>query len=513
MQKTATAPAFSISELIHTIIGIAIMICGRYLSSPTLLVEPTQKLIDMGFPLIDGQIALSISQTGMLVIGLFFGIIYLWTFVSTVWPCFLGVFMLGASSYAPFNQVFNMFLGNPMTIQIFFLYIFAAALVQSNVAAYLSRYLMTHKMVEGRPWVLTGVILLTAYLVAFLDQISSVFIMWPAVYAIFKDVGYKKGDKYVSLMIVNVIAMILCSFSTDAIKGGSFYLLSGLYAMIAANPNLQVESMSYAAFLTFGITVSISVLFILLALMRFVFKVDVTPLKNFDVNILKKNELPPMNWQQKTIIVLFMLYALYMLLPGILPKTNPIAQFLSANIFGGTCLLAFALTFIQYKGKHLTDLQTTMAAYPMGTFFLIAVALLFGAAVNAPATNVSIFLEYVLRDWFGGLGFSTLLVLVIILAIIVTNFLNSVAAGLIFAPVIIAVCNAYGFNPSPVLACFFYAVLFAIATPAGSPFAAMLFANWEWISKKDVLLYGITASLIVIAVLVFIGAPLATMLF
>ncbi len=165
----------------HSIIGLLIMFFGRYLPAPSILVEPTQKLNDLGFPLVDGMSLITISEIGMTVVSIFLGVIYCWTFANMIWPCFLGVFLLGASHYAPMNTVLMGFLGNPMTVQIFCMLMFAAALIQSNVAQYLARYLMTHKINNGKPWMLTASIMLTSYLVAFLDQLSSVFLVMPTV--------------------------------------------------------------------------------------------------------------------------------------------------------------------------------------------------------------------------------------------------------------------------------------------------------------------------------------------
>ncbi len=504
--------AFSFSEVFHTIVGICIMIFGRNLTPLSINVAETPKLLNSGFTAVDGMVHLAVSEIGMTVLAIFLGMIYLWTFVSVVWPCFLGLFMLGISPYAPMAIVMKDFLGNPMTVQIFCLFIFAGALIKSNVAVYLARYLITHRVCQGRPWVLTGSLLLTSYLVAFIDQVSSVFLMWPALYIIFEEVGYEKGNKYVSSLIVGCMAMILCSFCSDAVKNGAFYILSGLYAIAEANPSLNVAHISYGSYLIFAIALSMSVLVLILFLMKFVFRVDVSPLKKLDVNILNKNPLPPMDWKQKGILYLFGFYAFYMLAPSFLPQGTAIASFIQQNLLGGIVLTVFLLGFIKYKEEPIADITTTSSAFPWSVFLLIASAFLFGNAVNAPKTNISLFLEYALGSYFDGFGFTMLCIASIIVGIVVTNFFNSVVAGLIFAPVLAALANAYGFSSGPLLAVFIFTVLFGLATPAASPFAAMVFGN-PWLSKKDAALYGVIYSLVVVLVLAAIGVPLATMLF
>ncbi len=510
--KSNPASAFSFSEVFHTIVGICIMIFGRNLTPLSIDVAETPKLLKNGFTAVDGIVHLAVTEIGMTVLAIFLGMIYLWTFVNVVWPCFLGLFMLGISSYAPMAIVMKDFLGNPMTVQIFCLFIFAGALINSNIAIYLARYLMTHRVCQGRPWVLTASILLTSYLVSFIDQVSSVFLMWPALYVIFEEVGYKKGDRYVSALIIGCMAMILCAFCSDAVKNGAFYILSGLYAIAQANPSLNIVPLSYGSYLVFAVAISFVVLVLILFLMKFVFRVDVSLLKKLDVNVLNKNPLPPMNWKQKGIIVLFAFYAFYMLAPSFLPKGTAIANFIQQNLLGGIVLTVFLLGFIKFKNEPLADITQTSKAFPWSVFLLIASAFLFGNAVNAPKTNISLFLEYALSSYFDGLGFAMLCVAGVIVAIIVTNFFNSVVAGLIFAPVLASIANAYGFNSGPLLATFTFTVLFGLATPAASPFAAMVFGN-QWLSKKDAALYGVIYSLVAVLVVAVIGVPLASMLF
>ena len=63
--------------------------------------------------------------------------------MDTVWPGLLGIVALIFSGYAPAGKVFSMFLGNPMVVMIFFLLMLAAAIVYSNLAQWVARYLMS----------------------------------------------------------------------------------------------------------------------------------------------------------------------------------------------------------------------------------------------------------------------------------------------------------------------------------------------------------------------------------
>lgn len=500
-------------QVAHTVIGICIMMFGRYIPSPELVVASSEKLISMGFPQVDGGVMLSITPMGMTLVTLFAGVVYLWGLVNTLWPGFLGVVVLGFSGYAPMSKVLSDFLGNPMLVMIFFLLIFAAALIKSNVSVYFARWLMTHRIVHGRPWALTAMILVTTYLVAFFEQTTACFLIWPALYTIFEHAGYKKGDTYVSCMLVNTIIMALLSFATDPIKGGAFYLLSNMFSLAATNPQLHAVPLNLAAYLLFGFTISALSIVLILLTMRFVFRVDVSPLKNINPDILAKEELPPMNLRQKLMLVLFFLYAVWLITPGIIGTGNPVGLFMNQNAFAGSLMLVLCISFIHIDKKPLADICVTNAVYPWRIFFLIGVAFLLGSAMISKGTNVTIFMEYLLRGMLFGLSYTMLTVAVVVIGLVMTNFCNSVVFGLVLTPVLLAVCQAFEYSAGPILACFFYIVLVAACTPAASPFAAILYDNAEWIEGKDVLLHSVVSSVLVAIVVIAVGLPLAMVLF
>lgn len=503
----------NLGEIFHTIVGLGIMLFGRYVPAPSMVVESSEKLINLGLPQVDGGVLLSITPIGMTVISLFIGVVYLWTVVDTLWPSFIGVLLLGMSDYAPMAKVLAQFMGNPMVVMIFFLLIFAAVLIKSRLSTYLARWFMTHRAVQGRPWLFTAAILVATYLVAFFEQTSACFLMWPVLYIIFDYVGFKKGDLYVSLMIVNTMMMALLSFCTDPVKGGAFYLLSNMQSLAITSPELHVRPLNLASYLGFSVIISAVCILAMLFVMRFVFKVDVGPLKRIKPEILEQEKLPPMSIQQKIIVALFLLYALWLLLPGIIGRDNVLGAFMAQNAFGGSLMVVFIVSFLQIGGKPVANIVDACPVFAWRTFFLIATAFLLGGTITGPETNVTLFMEYLLRDHLSGLGGFSLTVAMILIGIVVTNFCNSVVAGLVLTPVLLAICNVFGINPGPIMACFFFVVLFAAATPAASPFAAILFDNSAWVSKKDVVLHALIASGIVVCVLIVLGIPLAKMLF
>lgn len=505
-------PKLPIMTALHVLIGLSIMFSGHFLPSLSMVVEPSEKLLALNLPSADGGLLLSVTRTGMIVSMIFFGVIYLWTFVDTIWPGLLGIVALIFSGYAPAPQVLQMFFGNPMVVMIFFLIMVAAAIIHSDLANWIAKWLMTRDFVNGRPWVFTATFLFTTFLVAFLDQITSCFLMWPVLFTVFKETGFKKGDSYVSIMTVYVTIMALLSFASDPFKGGAFYLLSNLQSL-AAGGGSGAPVLNTAAYLGFALVVSLCCIALLLLMMRFVFRVDISPLRTLDPEVLRRDPLPPMNACQKLVLVDFLLYASWLLLPSIIGTDNAVGAFVAKNSMAGSILATLLLSVVFIKGKPVVDIAVANKFYAWRVFLLIAVAFLLGGVMTGKGTNVPLYMEYMLRDLLSGMHYITFSIAVVLIGIVFTNFCNSVVLGLVLTPVLLAVANAFGVNPGPMMACFIYAVLIAACTPAASPFAALLFGNSDWIDTRHIVRHSVTASAVVVLVVIVVGMPLARALF
>ncbi|HIW00212.1 MAG TPA: hypothetical protein H9894_03365 [Candidatus Desulfovibrio intestinipullorum] len=501
------------AKMVHIVIGLLIMVSGYFLPQISKVVPANEKLIAMGLPVVDGQVTLQVTEMGMIITMTFLAVVYLWTFVDTIWPSLLGIAALIFSNYAPAPKILSMFLGNPMVVMIFFLCIFASAIVHSGLASWIARFLTTREFVNGRPWVFTATLLLTTYIVAFFDQTTAVFLMWPVLYAVFEQAGFRKGDKYVSIMVVYICIMALLSFASDPFKGGAFYLVSNLQSIAATSTGLNAEPLDLLAYFSFAQVVSLTSIAILLLLMRFVFRVDVSPLKNINTDMLRREPLPPMSPSQKVVLFTFLGYALWLLLPSIIGTDNAVGAFLQKNNMTGSLMAVLAISVIFIKGKPAIDITLSNAHFPLRVFLLIAVAMLLGGIMTGKGTNVALVMEYTLRDLLTGMDYTMLTVAVAGLGIVLTNFCNSVVLGLMLTPVLLAVSNAFGYSSGPIMACFIYAVLIAACTPAASPFAALLFGQTRWASTGVMIKHAVIASAVVYGVVVCVGMPLAFLIF
>lgn len=489
----------SMKSLIHFIIGFAIMI---------------------GFRFVPVGVLPEVTAVGLQVLGVFIGTIYLWTTVDPILGSITSMVMLGFTDWAAMNYVLLQGFGNAVLVQCLFLMIIMGGLTDRKINAYIARFILTRKMIEGKPWVFTGAIVFGSYLMSvFVGCFAPIFLFWPVLTSVYEDVGFKKTDLYPKLMTIMVVMAALVGFPVPPYMGNGLALI-GFWQGIVGNAMQNGAQIAGATINTGTYFVSLLILggillLVLILLMKFVFKPDVRPLEMVNTEMLNKNPLPPMDFAQKAYSVVYVIMILCMLLPTLIPGV-PFLQFLQTNTYGIGLVITVILLVIRHNGEPLLRFNPVMATkINWGTYFIIAAALIIGTALTSSpiegttqATGITEFLNAILSPIFSGMSGTMFTVVILLAAVVLTNICNSLVIGMILQPVILSYCATSGAAAAPIITLLIFTVLLSAAiTPAASPFAAMMFGNKEFLTNGDIYKYCtimVVAEFVIIAV---IGIP------
>ncbi len=476
--------------MIHSAIGIAIMLLFH--------------LLPISLP--------EVTPTGMEVLGIFIGTLYLWTTVDPLWSSILCIFAIGVSSYAPMAGVLSAAFGAPVVVQMMFMMIFTGALVEEKITLYIGRWFLTRKVMEGRPWVFTFVISLGCCVMSFVmaAPFAPIFLFWPIMYGVFQQLGMSRNDKYVKLMVILVVFGALLGFPVPPYASNGLALLAN-YRNISAAAGSDVV-LNDAMYLTCTLLLAVIILAATILFCKFVFRPDVSKLKELKVADLNKNPLPPMTLRQKLLSGAFCVYVLFMLLPSWVPSLPGMA-FLSANSLGLCVGFVAILSAVLIQGEPVLKfgkVMTTQFAWP--SFFICLTAILIGNVLTAENTGISAFLNVVLTPIFSGMNTVTFVIAMMVLLMVLTNLCNSLVVGMIMQPVILNFCMTNGINAAPIVTLsIFFVLSCAMVTPAASPFAAMMFGNKDWLDAKDIYKYCAVIVLLELALVLVIGIPMTNL--
>ena len=441
------------------------------------------------------------------MLGVFLGTMYLWTFVDTLWPSLLGVIMLGFTGFSSFNALLSSTFGSPIVIMLFFVIMLTGAITEEGICTYISRWFITRKINNGRPWVFSAMLLLGVYLLSVLTAPSpTIFIFWPILYSLFASLGYQEGDRYASLMLVSVVMAASYGFATTPFKGALPGLL-GNYAKITGEP------IAYLPYMATAVIISLVSLAALLLLMRYVLKPDVARLRQIDVSLFDQTPLPPMNLRQKALSFTLAFFIIWVLAPSLLPN-GPVQQLLSDTQNAIPVFIIAVCCLIHIGGEPLVAFKKITSKYMIWPVILIVgSALTIGNALTDESTGITLLLKNALTPVFEGQSSLTFTILVVVIACILTNVCNNMVVGMLLIPIICVFSQQMGIASASITSLSMYMVCIAVVTPAASTTSAILHGNTRWLKTSEVYKYGILMTLVSLIIALAVGLPISSIFF
>lgn len=451
----------------------------------------------------------TVTPLGMKVLGVFLGMLYGWTTVSLFWPSIAGILMLALAGAMPIKQVFAVAFGNETVWLIVFVMVFATFVEAAGVSNIIAMWFVTKKVFFGKPWLFTcGFLLMTFLLSAATSTMPAIIICWGILYGICKELGYKPGDKYPALMVLGVVYACTLGLGLLPFKTVSLGIM-GVYKELSG---ISIPYLNYVCF-TFPLCVLSIIAFTLLG--KFVFKPDVGPLKNLNRETFGEAANIHIDKKQKIVLGFLVTLIVLLLIPSVLPKQWFLAQVL--NSIGGTGVvmgLCALMALLKVNGEPLFHFGKMAArGLQWDVVILTAAVMAVVPVLTADNTGIAPFLSASLAPLFAGKPTILFIGLVVLIAVILTNFCNNAITGILLVTITYNFILNMGVNPTVLAMLIIYCVHLAILTPAGSPMAALLHSNKEWISTGIIYKYGLIAVAITGVLVFVVGLPLAQMLF
>lgn len=457
-----------------------------------------------------------ITPIGMKIVGIFIGLVYLWSAVDLIWPSMLALLLMAFSGYtgdvtgyAAMKLVLKEAFGNNTMVSLMFAMILFGGVSYVGCTKYFIRFLMTRKFINRRPYMIIFMLIFTTFLLSGLTHvIAALLIMWPVGVELMDRIGYKKGDKVYTAIILGTMIGTTLGQPLFPFKGAAMSVVSAYEKM--AGETVNVLSYVLVATVVAVIMIALYVLWI-----RFVYRPDVELLRNVTVEEFEREDLPPMNKRQKGFMYAVAGYIILMLIPCILPKSLAIVKLInSLNSEGLNFVFIVILMILRDEGEPLMDFKN-IAKQTMNwnTYLLVAAALYVAGSLTAEVTGVKPFLVNILQPILGNRPDLLFVLLILMFALITTNFANNAGMGVALLPIITTFADQYpGVSATALSVTMTLTVFVAILTPAASPHAGMLFGRPD-IDKKDIMVLGLPFCVMGLIVYTFIGFPIANMLF
>lgn len=461
-----------------------------------------------------------ITQSGLALLGMFLGLIFLYSCVDSVWPNIIAmcIFALHAFNIYPdaaqnsgIDIAGSKVFGGDIPFFIIGMLILNYALENCGLLRRIALWFVTRKVARKSPWAFTFMLFLaTLVLSLFMDVSPTTVVMLAVAHSIFENLGFKKGDSW-PRMVVTAITWIVCiGFWMTPIGHNIVILFTG---MMAAATGHSVGLFDY---MLVGIPVGFVLFLLMFLYFRFVCRPDVSHFQEVDFNVVENMRPGRMDTRERITawvggITLFLLIA-----PGFLDVVLPGNSFSSLMNGLATTFVIYAaiavLAIIRVNGKAILDIPEACSRISWPQVILVGTIVMVALAMSEGTTGIPQWLStYVGPILTNGSPLFTLTVIAAI-CVVLTNIMNNVAVGAIFCTICAPLCESAGLNPFIMTMVITICSQMGFTTPAAFPTIALATSD-EYCNSNYVLRHGLSMTVLSLVVSVLMIYPLSLVVF
>lgn len=500
-----------------------------------------------------------ITPLGMKVVGIFLAMVYWWSSIEALWPSVLGLALLGlsgigdavlganfagtmangsiplmgavlqdgtvieglrsqpiAQNLAGSNGVWMTAVGNYTVLLTLFAMILFGAVDEVGDTMYIAKWFLTRKIFAGRPFVFWAIFYIACFVLStIVSPITGLIIMWPVALRLVEIMGITKEDRVWKFFFVGMFLVMTLGQPFWPFMGAQLIPISAFSTMTATMAEAGTLpaplAIPWVPYMIVNAVMTAFIMAIYLLAMKFVLRVDVSKMKSVNPQMVEETlPLPPMDLRQKAFLFMIPVYLICLLLPDFV-SGNPVSDTLKyLGPLGITAFFVAAFLIARWEGKSMLDFrEVSYKQFNWGIFFMIAAAVYAAGLLSSPVTGVSAFLVQVLTPILGGQPEMVFVALMLLVALIITNFANNAAMAVVLLPVVIQFSNQIGISPVPVAMGVILMVFVAMLTPAASPHAGMMHGNKNIYKTGDILAIGFPMCIVAWLSYTFVGYPLA----
>ncbi len=457
----------------------------------------------MGISVVIPPIA-PLTNMGMDVLGVFLGTVLLLSLVDTTWPAILSMALFSVTGLMSLEEIISVSFGNWITVFVIMGFVLTYALNCSGFTGRLTAFFMSRKLARRSPWSFTIMFISLAFLAAsFMEPSATIVFFLGLSKKIFEELGYQKTDRYPNMVTMAVVFAAGIASSMTPISHPLIVLGLNFYQQATGAPINLISYMWYA------VPVGILVFAAMLVMLRLFVKADMSRIANFEVEkVLDKVE--PMDRREKITVAVFFGTVVMWLLPAVLSLVAPdwtLSIILSRYTVTVWAIFAVVLlAVIKVDDAPVLDLKRAFTeGVDWNVIFLVAACVLMGAVVTNEAVGLNQFILAVIGPITRILPPALLLLFLVALTSILTNFTSNMTAMVLMLSVGLSLATEGG-RVTPLLVTLSIIVTsdFAFIIPSSSNLIGMLYGD-EYSNGKMIFKYGCALAVVSVFIVAVFG--------
>jgi sodium-dependent dicarboxylate transporter 2/3/5 len=375
------------------------------------------------------QPANGLTREGVMVFSILVPTLYLWLTTNTHWTSLLFLGMLVMTQAMSPADVWRGSIGHFAVITLIVFMLLNQCLKENGVIDKIASWFITRKFVYGRPYAFLAMFFASNLVVGmFMENLSLAIIYIGIATVLCEKIGVKKGDSlYTCIMLGTLWGNCILSIASPIAKALPNILIG------VASTQLGI-TITYAQWFMVGVPFAV-VMFAVLMLCVRIFKPDVAPLKNFNLDEFKRND-PPLDTRGKIASIVMVVVVMAIILPEIFVATgvfDVVGKYLTNIGVVAPAILAVALLcLIHVDGKAVMDFQQAAKGVPVPVLIFTGTVCVMSVPISSGATGITAWLGNSLQPLFAGMSPFAVVVALIAGAIIMTNFMSNVVSMILF---------------------------------------------------------------------------------
>lgn len=367
-----------------------------------------------------------ITPVGVSMLGIFFGVLIVTIATGeTFWPALLGLFAMIICDFTTASGILATWFGNVTIQQIIWVMALTGAVTESGAVNVLARKVLKVKALQGHPVrLVTALFLAVLVCSALVSSPTTMLLLWYPILDTICDMCdvEKDSDLKRSLLLgVYISAMGAYVLPFKGVHLSSIAIISGI---------MEASGLAFdnTAYLLVATLVILAFVLAYIAFMRFVWKIDLTPLKEFNVDKMGLTEADlKMNGRQKVLLGFMLFGIVFLLLSMVLPKGSAAMEFY--NKIGSTWIwiLLFAILCIMRDGEGKPFINGVKLLQSKTMWGIVAVAGCFticGSAIASDDLGIKAAISEFLSPILGNASWPVMVILCVVISTVFTNITN-----------------------------------------------------------------------------------------
>lgn len=449
------------------------------------------------------------TGSAMQVLGIFVGALILWMTISIDWPSMLVLAALVTVPELSMNSVLAASLGNSTVAFLIFTFMCTYALSKTAFVRRCAVMFISSPAARRSPWGFMILYCTSILIIGLVMSPSVVFVIYlPILQAICSELKLQQDDKLANALMLGQLFSSAISCGMTPIAHVFPIMALGFYQSTTGN------TISYVDYMAMAIPVGLVCFVLMLLMLRFVLRPDMSRIKNLDFDTLK-NSVPASTLRENIILAIFFTVVAMWILPEFIQPAFPaLADFLDTQ---GTAFPplagAVALCLISVNGQPLMNFKEAMQkGVEWGSVIMAGATLALGSAMTNEDIGLTSFMSSSIAPVLNSLAPWLLVLVFAIWTAVMTNVSSNMVTVTVVSAVALPLCVASGTLSTPAIAVMIGMLAsYAFVTPPAHPNVPLAIGS-GWVRTNQVVCYGAILMIISIMAAASIGYPIGSTL-